>query len=377
VRLFFSNTANQLSLSAGVVASDTILLFSGTATGWPSSPCKAVIDPDTDLAEVVLITAIGPSSFTVARGQDGTAAQNHVAGAIVEHRWSAAEADEANVHANLDGGVHGITGDVVGTDDVQTLENKHLVSPTVDTATFQASDTSPAQASKAATTGTANIAEFQDPSGVALTRVGQHGEVVVSVTDAATTPLNVKMAAGQTADGYQLRKSDNSIPFKVDKDGDVTAASVTTPGAVAAASAAITGDVATATVHASGAVSAASVAATGAVTAGSVAATGAVTGNNLPKVRTADAGVLIQKGTFSQAFSADTSLTNTQSFPQAFSSATGVVVTMTAQFPSNLDIIPALNAAPTASGFTWRLYNKDGTAQTGTVVVHWIAIGPG
>jgi hypothetical protein len=377
VRLFFSNTANQLSLSAGVVASDTILLFSGTATGWPSSPCKAVIDPDTDLAEVVLITAIGPSSFTVARGQDGTAAQNHVAGAIVEHRWSAAEADEANVHANLDGGVHGITGDVVGTDDVQTLENKHIVSPTIDTATFQASDTSPAQASKAATTGTANIAEFQDPSGVALTRVGQHGEVVVSVTDAATTPLNVKMAAGQTADGYQLRKSDNSIPFKVDKDGDVTAASVTTPGAVAAASAAITGDVATATVHASGAVSAASVAATGAVTAGSVAATGAVTGNNLPKVRTADAGVLIQKGTFSQAFSADTSLTNTQSFPQAFSSATGVVVTMTAQFPSNLDIIPALNAAPTASGFTWRLYNKDGTAQTGTVVVHWIAIGPG
>ena len=377
MRLFFSNTANQLSLSAGVVASDTILLFSGTATGWPSSPCKAVIDPDTDLAEVVLITAIGPSSFTVARGQDGTAAQNHVAGAIVEHRWSAAEADEANVHANLDGGVHGITGDVVGTDDVQTLENKHIVSPTIDTATFQASDTSPAQASKAATTGTANIAEFQDPSGVALTRVGQHGEVVVSVTDAATTPLNVKMAAGQTADGYQLRKSDNSIPFKVDKDGDVTAASVTTPGAVAAASAAITGDVATATVHASGAVSAASVAATGAVTAGSVAATGAVTGNNLPKVRTADAGVLIQKGTFSQAFSADTSLTNTQSFPQAFSSATGVVVTMTAQFPSNLDIIPALNAAPTASGFTWRLYNKDGTAQTGTVVVHWIAIGPG
>ena len=376
MRIFFSNTANQLSLSAGVVASDTILLFAGTATGWPSSPCKAVIDPDTDLAEVVLITAIGPSSFTVARGQDGTAAQNHVAGAIVEHRWSAAEADEANVHANLDGGVHGITGDVVGTDDVQTLENKHLVSPTVDTATFQASDTSPAQASKAATTGTANIAEFQDPSGVRLTRVGQHGEVEVNVSDPATSPLNVKMAASQTADGIQLRKSDNSIPFKVDKDGDLTAASLTTAGAVAAGSAAITGDVATATVHASGAVSAASAAVTGAVTAGSVAATGAVTGNNLPKVRTADAGVLIQKGTFNQAFSADTSVFGTLTFPQAFSSAAGVVVVLTTKFTSNNDIVGALSGAPTATNVGWRLFNKDGTPTTDTVTVHWIAIGP-
>ncbi len=296
-RLFFSNTANSLSLSAGVVPTDTVLLFSATETGWPGAPCKAVIDPDTDLAEVVLVTAIGPSSFTVLRGQDGTTAQTHSSGAIVEHRWSAAEADEANLHANLNGGVHGITGDVVGTDDVQTLENKHLVSPTVDTAAFQASDTSPAQVSKAATTGTANIAEFQDPSGVALTRVGQHGEVAVTVTDAATSPLVLKMAASQTADGLQLRKSDNSIPMKVDKDGDLTAASVTTAGAVAAASAAITGDVATATVHASGAVSAASVAATGAVTAGSVAATGGVTGNNIPNVPTALGGKRIHWGT--------------------------------------------------------------------------------
>jgi hypothetical protein len=291
-RLFFSNTANSLSLSAGVVPTDTVLLFSATETGWPGTPCKAVIDPDTDLAEVVLVTAIGPSSFTVVRGQDGTTAQTHSSGATVEHRWSAAEADEANLHANLNGGVHGIIGDVVGTDDVQTLENKHLVSPTIDTAAFQASDTSPAATFKAATTGTANIAEFQDPSGVALSRVGQHGEVAVTVTDAATSPLVLKMAASQTADGLQLRKSDNSIPFKVDKDGDLTAASLTTAGA-----AAVTGAVTAASVTASGAVNAGSASVTGAVSAGSVAATGGVTGNNIPNVPTALGGKRIHWGT--------------------------------------------------------------------------------
>jgi hypothetical protein len=123
-------------------------------------------------------------------------------------------------------------------------------------------------------------------------------------------------------------------------------------------------------------VSAASAAVTGAVTAGSVAATGAVTGNNLPKVRTADAGVLIQKGTFNQAFSADTSVFGTLTFPQAFSSASGVVVTMTTKFTSNNDIVVALSGAPTATNVGWRLFNKDGTPTTDTVTVHWIAIGP-
>jgi hypothetical protein len=375
MRLFFSNTANQLSLSAGVVASDTILVFSGTATGWPGSPCKAVIDPDTDLAEVVIVSVINPSTFQVIRGQDGTTAQNHGAGAIVEHRWSAAEADEANLHANLDGGVHGITGDVVGTDDVQTLSNKTLDAPLVNTETVQTSSTTPASSMKAGTNGV-NIQEWQDASGVRLSRVGPNGDLLVNVNNPAAIPMLLKMAASQTADGVELQTSTGTVVFKVDKDGDLTAASLTTAGAVAAGSAAITGDVATATVHASGAVSAASAAVTGAVTAGSVAATGAVTGNNLPKVRTADAGVLIQKGTFNQTFTNDTSNFGTLTFPQAFSSASGVVVVLTTKFTSNNDIVGALSGAPTATNVGWRLFNKDGTPTTDTVTVHWIAIGP-
>jgi hypothetical protein len=381
VRIFFSNTANQLTLSAGVVASDTLLLFAGTATGWPSSPCKAVIDPDTDLAEVVLITAIGPSSFTVTRGQDGTAAQNHVAGAVVEHRWSAAEADEANLHANLDGGVHGITGDVVGTDDAQELTNKTITSPLINTETVQTSDTTPASVMKAGTAGV-NIQEWQDASGVRISRVGDTGEFEINTTDPAVSPLLLKMAVSQTADGFQLRKSDGTVVAKFDKDGNLTAPGLTTAGAVAAGSAAVTGDVAAATVHASGAVSAGSVAATGAVSAASLTTTGNatiggnVTADNLPQVRTADSGVLIQKGIVSHAFTSDTSFSGTITFPQAFSSATGVIVVGTVQTGSNLDVLVNWQNNPTATGVNYRMFQKDGTPVTGTIQVFWIAIGP-
>jgi hypothetical protein len=227
---------------------------------------------------------------------------------------------------------------------------------------------------KAGTNGV-NIQEWQDASGVRLSRVGAHGEVEVNVTDPATSPLLLKMAASQTADGLQLRKSDNSIPFKVDKDGDLTAASLTTGGPVAAASAAITGDVATATVHATGAVSAGSAAVTGAVTAGSVAATGAVTGNNLPQVRTADAGKRIMSGTLTDTISGGVA-SGTLTFPTAFSSATGVVVTATVHVGSNLDMAINWQSPPTASGVGYRVFQKDAVSVSGSCTIHWIAMGP-
>jgi len=367
-RLFFSNTANQLSLSAGVVASDTVLVFSGTATGWPSSPCKAVIDPDTSLAEVVLVTVINPSTFQVVRGQDGTTAQNHGAGAIVEHRWSAAEANEANLHANLTGGVHGILGDVVGTDDAQVLTNKTITSPLVNTETVQTSSTTPASSMKACTNGV-NIQEWQDASGVRLSRVGDTGELEINITDPAVNPLLLKMAAAQTADGIQLKKSDNTVLFKVDKDGKTTSAGLTTAGAVS------TGALTASSVTTAGAVSAGSASVTGAVAAASVAATGAVTGNNLPKVRTADAGVLIQKGIQSDTLSGGVA-TGSINFPQAFGSAVGVTVTATVLVGSNLDIAVNWQADPTSAGVTYRAFQKDGASVSGAIKIHWIAIGP-
>jgi hypothetical protein len=184
------------------------------------------------------------------------------------------------------------------------------------------------------------------------------------------------MAAAQTADGLQLRKSDNSIPFKVDKDGDLTAASLTTAGALAAASAAITGDVATATVHASGAVNAGSAAVTGAVTAASLTTTGNVVAPNLVRLPSGKTNQIIQSGTFSVSFSNATSQNHQVDFAQAFSSTSGLVVVAMTGFASNADFLVALAFDPSVDHAVFRIFQKDGVNTTATVDVWWIAVGP-
>lgn len=218
-RLFFSNTANDLVMASGVVGIDTAIPFSGAATGWPGTPCKMVIEPDTVNAEVVKITSIGPSSFTVVRGQDGTTAQAHSAGAVLQHRWSAAEADEANLHANSTSGVHGVAGTLVGTSDTQVLTNKTLSAPQVDTEVVRASSSTPAIAAQAASSGTSNIQEWQSFAGVSLSRVGNKGEVAINPSSASVVPLAVKSAVAQTANQFEINNSAAATLFAVDASG--------------------------------------------------------------------------------------------------------------------------------------------------------------
>ena len=162
-RLHFSNTANQLQLSASIVSSDTVLPLNIPPVGWPATtPFKAVIAPDTSTAEVVLVTIAGPTSFTVTRAQDGTSASNFSAGTTVEHRWSAAEADEANAHVNATSGVHGLASAPVGVSDAQTLSNKTLVGTVVQSAVHEATATEPAVKGVAAPTGSANVLELSN-----------------------------------------------------------------------------------------------------------------------------------------------------------------------------------------------------------------------
>lgn len=219
-RLFFSNTANQTVLGSSIVASDTVIPLSIATTGWPASaPFKAVIAPDTVSAEVILVTAASPTSFTAVRGQDGTTASNFTAGTFVEHRWSAAEADEANGHVNANSGVHGISGAVVGTTDSQSLSNKSLASPTISTATAFATGTTPALKTKAAAPGTANIQEWNDAAGVRLSRVGQHGDFLIAPDGTSAIPLTARGASGQVASLIEAQDNTGAALFTVDAKG--------------------------------------------------------------------------------------------------------------------------------------------------------------
>lgn len=88
---------------------------------------------------------------------------------------------------------------------------------------------------------------------------------------------------------------------------------------------------------------------------------------------TTSAGNKIQSGTFSAVFSSQVSVTGTLTFPTAFSTAP--VLTASVAVGANLDLIVNWTAAPTATGATYRVVNKDGSSISGTATVNWIAIG--
>jgi microcystin-dependent protein len=119
----------QPTTLASSINSTTTILSAVALVGWPTPthPFFAVIDRDTPNEEKVLCSSVNGNDITVIRGQDGTTARDHSAGAPFEHCHTATDADEANEHVN-NTRAHGVP---VGDDFVfrkaaQTIENKTL-----------------------------------------------------------------------------------------------------------------------------------------------------------------------------------------------------------------------------------------------------------
>jgi len=129
---YYASTAKQASLSSGIdstVQSITLDLV----TGFPSNyPYTLVIDPDTNKEELISVTASGGgTTLTVTRGADSTTNVAHSAGATVRHVVSGQDFNEFSAHIGsvavpTTAGVHGVTGNVVGDTDAQTLSSKIL-----------------------------------------------------------------------------------------------------------------------------------------------------------------------------------------------------------------------------------------------------------
>lgn len=97
----YSGNAPATTLSGPITNASTSFTVTD-GTGYPTGavgPFFLVIDPRTASEEKVLVTTrTGTTMSGAARGQDGTPAVAHSAGAVVEHVWTAVDAGEANRH---------------------------------------------------------------------------------------------------------------------------------------------------------------------------------------------------------------------------------------------------------------------------------------
>lgn len=131
---FYANTASEMNLMSAIDTDDTSISVD-SASGLPSdTPFTLILDFDTASEEIVTVTAVSGTTLTISRGNDGTTAVSHDAGAKAIHAHTARDFNEPQVHLGASADVHGIGAgnDVVGTGATQVLTNKDLTSGTND-----------------------------------------------------------------------------------------------------------------------------------------------------------------------------------------------------------------------------------------------------
>lgn len=165
---YYSSVAGQYTLTIAVTGSATILNINST-TGLPSSlPFKLVLEPGTVREEIVKVTSVGGLALTVIRGWDGSPATSHDAGVEIRHAMTAEDLTLARQHEAATSGIHGVTGDVVGTTDSQVISNK-IISP--------ATPSQVAALVKGLSGQSGDLIEFQDYLGNTLAKVDSAGNV--------------------------------------------------------------------------------------------------------------------------------------------------------------------------------------------------------
>jgi hypothetical protein len=158
---YYSSVAQPTTLAGGISAGAATMTVAAT-TGFPSSfPYTLAVDYGSASEELVEVTNAAGPVLTVTRGVDGTSAQSHGGGAVVRHVISARDFADFQAHQAATSDVHGVTGALVGASSTQTLANKTLTSPVINSGamsgTFTGNPTfsgTPVLAAGASLTGT-------------------------------------------------------------------------------------------------------------------------------------------------------------------------------------------------------------------------------
>jgi len=132
---FYSSIAAVTNLQVTAAPTDATIQVASSA-GFPGSfPYTLSLDYGSANEELVDVTSGGPTVFNVTRHVDGTSASTHNAGAIVRHVTSARDFTDSRTH-EASTSAHGISGQFVDTLSVQTIANKTLTAPTINSGAF-------------------------------------------------------------------------------------------------------------------------------------------------------------------------------------------------------------------------------------------------
>ena len=128
---FYANTAVATTLTGSINSAVTSCIVDSTV-GWPTSyPFIIALDHNGASEELVQVTNNSSGTLTIVRAFGGTSATSHSAGAAVQHVFNAVDATDFRTHEDATTNVHGVTGDLVGTSNTQTLTNKTLTAPAI------------------------------------------------------------------------------------------------------------------------------------------------------------------------------------------------------------------------------------------------------
>lgn len=147
----FASNVPQTNLATPITAGTTSIPVLSSAS-WPATPFTAILGIGTALQEAIHVTNMAGTVWTATRGYDGTVAQNQPLNQTVTHGAIGLHYREFRSHIDSAGpvdasseAVHGLSNIggnvVVGTNETQTLNNKTMNTPILNSPSITGSPT--------------------------------------------------------------------------------------------------------------------------------------------------------------------------------------------------------------------------------------------
>ena len=292
---YYSSNAAKTTLANSITSSSTSLELAAAANLPTQYPYTLILEKDTANEEVVEVTSKTGTAYNITRNIDNSGAKGHAIGANVEHGVSARDFTESRAHEVATTGVHGVTGDVVGTGGAQTFTG---------TKTFNAADITASANIKAGGFKITGLADGTASTDAATK--GQVDTVVGSASSAATSATSSANSATAAANSANTATTQAGIATTQASAAAASAVTAATSAGTATTQAASAATSATSAANsASAAASSAATAATSAGTATTQAASAATSATSAANSATASATSAGQAAT--SASSASTS----------------------------------------------------------------------